>query len=219
MNKPPPGTTIAISDESPFIIESVKSLLSLSGEMTPPKLVAYPTQYEKLLSKLEVEPAHILITDFNLAVDGSVGGSKKIDVLCRRFPKMKIVIFTSLHTPRLIMDVLKQPIRAMVSKKDESEELSRALRLVGSGQSGVYLSERIRSLIDREYDGQKKEELTSPELEVIRLFAMGYSLTEIAKNRKRSVSTVATQKNNAMRKLYLTSNTELIKYLFSQEII
>ena len=65
----------------------------------------------------------------------------------------------------------------------------------------------------------EKETLTSSELEVIRLFAMGYSLTEIAQNRKRSVSTVATQKYNAMRKLLLSSNTDLIKYVYSQNML
>ncbi|MCX2202695.1 LuxR C-terminal-related transcriptional regulator [Pantoea agglomerans] len=48
---------------------------------------------------------------------------------------------------------------------------------------------------------------------------MGYSLMEIAKARKRSISTVATQKYNAMRKLQLQSNTDLIKYVFAQQLI
>nr|WP_306278208.1 MULTISPECIES: LuxR C-terminal-related transcriptional regulator [unclassified Pantoea] len=61
--------------------------------------------------------------------------------------------------------------------------------------------------------------LSPAEVEVIRLFAIGYSLMEISKARKRSISTVATQKYNAMRKLQLQSNTDLIKYVFAQQLI
>ncbi len=83
----------------------------------------------------------------------------------------------------------------------------------------MYLSEKIRGLMGHNHANTEKEVLTCSELEVIRLFAMGYSLTEIAQNRKRSVSTVATQKYNAMRKLLLSSNTDLIKYVYSQNML
>ena len=83
----------------------------------------------------------------------------------------------------------------------------------------MYLSEKIRDLMGKNPANLEKETQARSEKEVIRLFAMGYSLTEIARNRKRSVSTVATQKYNAMRKLLLSSNTDLIKYVYSQNML
>jgi two-component system capsular synthesis response regulator RcsB len=54
--------------------------------------------------------------------------------------------------------------------------------------------------------------LTKKELEVVRHFALGASLTEIARKVNRSISTVATQKSAAMKKLRLRTNAELVLY-------
>ena len=78
-----------------------------------------------------------------------------------------------------------------------------------------YFSAKIRARLHRS-DGNKKDggkaALTKKEINVIRLFASGASLTEIARQVNRSVSTVATQKSTAMKKLHLATNADLVKY-------
>ena len=54
--------------------------------------------------------------------------------------------------------------------------------------------------------------LSQREVEVVRLYAQGLSVTHIAEQLHRSVKTVSQQKNDAMRKLGLTSNTQLFEY-------
>lgn len=208
---------IAISDDSPFIIDSIRQVLS--QDLADMSVETYPSQNEALLEKLQSEPVDLLITDFNLTFDNSLGGIKKIQSICRKVAEAKVIILTSQQTVAILVDLLKQPIRAIVSKTDERSELIRALHHANSAHNGVYLSEKIRDLMGQNPANTEKETLTSSELEVIRLFAMGCSLTEIAQNRKRSVSTVATQKYNAMRKLLLSSNSDLIKYVYSQNML
>ncbi|MCZ5806281.1 response regulator transcription factor [Enterobacter hormaechei] len=48
---------------------------------------------------------------------------------------------------------------------------------------------------------------------MLHLIVEGFSTTEIARHRNRSVSTIATQKHNAMKKLNLSNHSELIKYV------
>ena len=55
--------------------------------------------------------------------------------------------------------------------------------------------------------------LSAREWEVLHLIVEGFSTTEIARHRNRSVSTIATQKHNAMKKLNLSNHSELIKYV------
>ncbi len=50
------------------------------------------------------------------------------------------------------------------------------------------------------------------EAEVVRLYAQGLSVTQIAETVRRSVKTVSKQKNDAMRKLGLESNRELYEF-------
>ena len=61
--------------------------------------------------------------------------------------------------------------------------------------------------------------LTGKELEVIRLYGAGLSLTDIAARLNRSVSTIATQKGNAMRKLGIATNADMIRYTLINRLI
>ncbi|MNJ77789.1 Transcriptional regulatory protein RcsB [compost metagenome] len=51
---------------------------------------------------------------------------------------------------------------------------------------------------------------------MVRLFALGLSVTEIARRLNRSVATIGTQKQSAMRKLNIDSNAELLRYADEQ---
>ena len=83
-------------------------------------------------------------------------------------------------------------------------------------ESGTALSTRIAERLAKEgstsTDFQRDQPLSPRELDVVRLFALGLSVTEISKRLNRSVTTVATQKRAAMRKLHLESNADLIRY-------
>ena len=208
---------VAISDDSPFITDSIRHILK--RDLADLSVEIYPSQNQALLDKLQAEPVDLLITDFNLTFDNSLGGIQKIQSICRKAAEAKVIILTSQQTVAILADLLKQPVRAVVSKTDERAEMIRALHHAISAHHGVYLSEKMRDLLGKVPLNSEKDALTCSELEVIRLFAMGYSLTDIAQKRKRSVSTVATQKYNAMRKLYLSSNTDLIKYVYSQNML
>ncbi|MFK9554656.1 response regulator transcription factor, partial [Escherichia coli] len=54
--------------------------------------------------------------------------------------------------------------------------------------------------------------LSPREFEVLRHFAKGESITEIAARLRRSVKTVSLQKNSAMRKLNVDSNQDLAAF-------
>ncbi|MFP3507618.1 LuxR C-terminal-related transcriptional regulator, partial [Burkholderia sp. SIMBA_062] len=83
-------------------------------------------------------------------------------------------------------------------------------------EPGTTLSARVAERLA--LDGANVDEfrrsnpLSPRELEVVRLFALGLNVTEISKRLNRSVTTVATQKRAAMRKLHLDSNADLIRY-------
>ena len=54
--------------------------------------------------------------------------------------------------------------------------------------------------------------LSAREAEIVRLYAGGLTITQIAEQVHRSVKTVSQQKNDAMRKLGLDSNSQLYEY-------
>ncbi|MNN84092.1 Transcriptional regulatory protein RcsB [compost metagenome] len=63
-----------------------------------------------------------------------------------------------------------------------------------------------------EFQGKPASGISPRELEVVRLFVNGMSMTEVALHLNRSIKTVSTQKSSAIRKLGLTCDAELFVY-------
>lgn len=218
MVSPPTKNTlrIGVSDESPFIVYAVQSIFST--EFVQHEIHAYPVEKEGLLLHLKEDTPDILITDFNFE-RYDLNGVKKIEEIHKQLPELNIIIFTAQNSQAVLNKLLQIPVIGIVSKRDDCRQLVDAFRWICSSNRGIYYSEKMKCLAHEMKTGTTNSLLSPSENEIIRLFAMGHSLMDIAKIRKRSVSTIATQKYNAMRKLHLHSNTELIKYVFAQELI
>ncbi|WHQ73747.1 response regulator transcription factor [Pantoea sp. Lij88] len=209
---------IGVSDESPFILYSIQTILL--KEFSDLSIAAYPIETEDLLSKIRTEIPDILITDFCFNFErNDLNGARKIEQIYKQNPELKIIIFTAQKSQAVMKSILQIPISAIVHKRDNIRDLVRAFNWACSSNSGIYYSEQMKNLMLSAPENTTRTLLSPSEVEVIRLFAIGYSLMEIAKARKRSISTVATQKYNAMRKLQLQTNTDLIKYVFAQELV
>jgi len=87
-------------------------------------------------------------------------------------------------------------------------------------QQGYFFSSSCSHVKNYLVKGKEKgSPLTPKELEVIRLFSSGYTLSEIAVRQNRTISTISTQKYNAMRRLGVSSNIELIRYAYAKGLI
>lgn len=209
---------LGVSDESPFIFYSIQNILVKA--FSELDIISYPVEADLLLSVIREDMPDILITDFSFNFErNDVNGVKKIEQIHKKNPDLKTIIFTAQNSQAILKSILQIPVNAIVHKRDDIRDLVKAFNWVCSSNTGIYYSEQMKNLMLSAPADPAQTLLSPSEVEVIRLFAIGYSLMEIAKARKRSISTVATQKYNAMRKLQLHSNTDLIKYVFAQELI
>jgi two-component system capsular synthesis response regulator RcsB len=63
-----------------------------------------------------------------------------------------------------------------------------------------------------------RQRLTGRELEVIERYARGANVTEIAKELSRSVKTISAQKCAAMRKLELSTDADLYRFIADSDL-
>ncbi|MCC7784312.1 response regulator transcription factor, partial [Klebsiella pneumoniae] len=141
---------------------------------------------------------HLIVTDFSMAArSGDEDGLRLIERLQRLFPEIPIVVFTMLSNSGILNQLRQVGVTGIVSKEEPIDELV-SICIRALTESGPILSNSIGQRLSQNdvtmgRAGRTKG-LSPKELEVVRMFAQGLSVTEIAKRLHRSVATIGTQK-------------------------
>jgi two-component system capsular synthesis response regulator RcsB len=139
--------------------------------------------------------------------------------LRRHYPSIPVVIFTSLTNGGILQQLCHLGVAGIVGKDEELDVVERAcLKALSEAQTFLSPGTLYRLALEgnSEEGFRDARDLSPKELEVVRLFALGWSLTQIAQQLHRSVTTVATQKRSAMRKLHVDTNADLVTYAQGQ---
>jgi len=144
---------------------------------------------------------------------GNEDGLRLIHRLRQSCPNTPIVVFTMLTNGGLLTRIKEMGVEAIVGKNEEPGIL-RQICIDAIAGTCQRLSPGIAARMS--VTGALADGTTSPlsprEIEVVRMFATGSTLTEIAGYLHRSLATIATQKRSAMRKLNIISNADLVTY-------
>ncbi|MCA3183528.1 MULTISPECIES: response regulator transcription factor [unclassified Cupriavidus] len=207
---------VALADDHPLVVTALRDCL----QRTPGFQVKCEcTNGSELIGALAQNPVDVAVTDFSMGHgDTSLDGFNLLRRLGRLYPETRIVIVSAQTNPGVVIRAMKLGARAFVSKEDELDEIVRACIHV-TVSNGNFYSPSIRAVLDSAASTAPTTELTLRELEVVRLYAQGFQLSEIASKLGRSVSTISSQKTVAMRKLNVQTNTDLIRYAYENGLI
>jgi two-component system capsular synthesis response regulator RcsB len=210
---------IVIADDHPVILMGLRALLK--GQNEALEVVAEAHDGNELLRVLVERSCDLLITDFSMPGEHeSTDGLPLLRRLRRNYPELPIIVLTMVQNQTLIRGMFAAGVQGVVEKAAFTKELLLAIHAVGSGR--IYLSGRLRvgkaaSVSPRTSVPvgtwqPDNATLSNREAEIVRLYAGGLTITQIAEKVHRSVKTISQQKNDAMRKLGLASNSELYQY-------
>ncbi|MFC0401037.1 response regulator transcription factor [Paraburkholderia rhizosphaerae] len=211
---------IAIADDHPVIRHAAAA--ALKG-MTGVHIVASVASGAELLTALQGTRCDLIITD--LLMPGAQADSDGLPLmqrLKRLYPDTPILVFTMVRNRDVLLEVDQMNVAGIVTKSEEVGVFIEATLNVVV-QRLQYRSAAVRAILDAPPPAtpalHDRSPLSGKELEVIRLYGAGLSLTEIAARLNRSISTIATQKGNAMRKLGIERNADMIRYVQSNRLI
>ena len=126
-----------------------------------------------------------------------------------------------LENAALLKRLSELGVTSVVNKSDDLSHIGLAVQHVSRNLE--YMSPSVKASLDtlRMNAGGKNEEvmLSRRELEVVRLFVSGMTIKEIAEQLNRSIKTISTQKNTAMRKLGIDRDSELFQYAQSNGLL
>ena len=197
-NETLPGLVIA--DSFPVMQWALQRYLS---EECGRQVLAVVGDSDSLVERLaDLPPESILITELGLPGQRSRDGIHLVEWLTRHCPQMKVMVYSVFSAPLLAKAVLRSGASAFISKRSPLETLKAALECMALGQTFL-----DPGLHPQRHTGKP---LSPTEVDILRRLARGDTVSEIAQRTMRSVSTISTHKKNAMVKIGLNSDAELI---------
>ncbi|SPA24678.1 response regulator transcription factor [Cupriavidus taiwanensis] len=208
---PPRTYSVVIADDHPVIQLAVKSTL---GAVPDLNVCATCSSGKELFAALVTHRPDLIVTDFTMGrSEGNDDGLRLMQRLRQSSPATPVVVFTMLTNGGLLTRLREAGVAAIVGKNEDPAVL-RQICLDALAGHRQRLSPAIAGLMASA--GARADGAASPlsprEIEVVRMFAAGSTVTAIAAYLHRSLATVATQKRSAMRKLNITSNADLVAY-------
>lgn len=207
---------IVICDDHPVVVMGVKAILDSQGNAF--QVVGEAHGGQQLLQLLGTTACDLVITDFSMPGESlQDDGLPMLRRLREARPELPVIVLTMIHNVALLQGMLKLGVQGVVDKTGMTTELLRAIRAISAGRSYVSAHVQAANIPSRATEADDEPAATVAvlslrEAEVVRLYAQGLSVTQIAETVRRSVKTVSKQKNDAMRKLGLESNRELYEF-------
>jgi two-component system, NarL family, captular synthesis response regulator RcsB len=204
---------VVLADDHPVVVLAIAdTFLSMPGYT----VAATAHSGGELLRILAKQPADLVVTDLVMnGEDTEFDGLRLIGRLRRAVPNVPLVVFTMVTNGGMFHELCKLGVAAIVSKEEVASELGKICQRALVEKETI-LSPKIRERVSREgatrQDMSRVQSLSPKEIEVVRLFTQGMSVTEIANVLRRAVPTIATQKRSAMRKLHIQNHADLVKY-------
>jgi len=201
---------VVLADDHPALLAGVQHELDKVPSI---EIVGTATESGELGSLL-CQPVDVLVMDYAMP-GGSLGdGIGLVAYLRRTYPGLKIIVFTMLDNQAIFQELEKLGVSSVLSKTHATTYLISAIHAVFAGTTYFRPALSSHRCAEPAPHPPRTKALSKRELEVIRLYASGMSVNEIGQQLHRTKQTISTQKTSAMRKLGLTRDADLFRYVF-----
>jgi two-component system, NarL family, captular synthesis response regulator RcsB len=209
---------VVVADDHPVILFGAEHALLKFPRI---EIVGRARQSTDLIKMLQSIACDVLVTDLAMPGGQYGDGLPLIGYLRRNFPDLRIVVLTMLENAALLKRLSELGVISVVNKSDDLSHIGLAVQHVSRNLE--YMSPSVKASLDalRMNSGGKSDGvmLSRRELEVVRLFVSGMMIKEISEQLNRSIKTISTQKNAAMRKLGIDRDSELFQYAQSNGLL
>lgn len=202
---------IVVADEYPLVLVAIEKALEGRDNW---EIVATATAEKELSEKLKNTRCDVLVYGLHHDEGLTYANLPQLEKLVGLYPHTKVIVLAQHTDPTIISRILAAGCCGFIDTSIGLAQLPYAIDEIGKG--GRYVDPgTTKLLVQHMFVGSARQqlsgkELTPREIEVIRLFEKGMNVSEIASHTKRSVKTIHTQKQSAMRKLGVRNGEELI---------
>ena len=209
---------VVIADDHPLLLSGLTHELEKQPGITIVGVAQNSTELVELLNRQAVD---MIVSDYAMPGGKHGDGMALFGYLKRRFPKTHIIAVTMMSNPGVIRSLVTLGIDCILSKSDSLAYVAGCIYAALSGKR--FFSPSIETIVrmhgvSDNSPASLTRNLSMRELEVVRLFVSGLTVSEIAERLHRSKQTISTQKMNAMRRLGIRRDADLIKYGMASDL-
>jgi two-component system, NarL family, response regulator NreC len=204
-------TTIVLADDHTVVRNALRLLLDAEPDF---EVVAEAGDVDSAVRYVRGHKPTVLILDLNMPGRASLDAVPDIRDAS---PKTEIVVLTMQNEPAFARRALQSGVRGYVLKEAADAELVEAVRSAAAG--AIYLQPVLGARLAADEDGQRGDELSERERDVLRLIALGHTNAEVAEQLYISIRTVESHRAHIQQKLSLTSRAELVRYALEHGMV
>ncbi|WP_370685675.1 two-component system response regulator NarL [Proteus mirabilis] len=207
--------TILLIDDHPMLRNGVKQLLSLDTTLTVVGEAGDGIQGVKLAEELDPD---LILLDLNMP---GMNGFETLDQLRLRSLSGRIVVFSVSNYSDDLITALKRGADGYLLKDMEPEELLAALKQAAAGKmvvSPTLTPILAQSLREDRSEGERIDQLTPRERDILKLIAQGLSNKMIARKLDITESTVKVHVKHLLKKMKLKSRVEVSVWVHQQRV-
>ncbi len=164
----------------------------------------------------------IVITDLKMP---NLNGVETTKILHADFPELKIIALTSYNTPSFISNMIQLGAVSYIVKNASPEDVVLTINEVAS--KGFYYNEDVMKVIYKDIISGKQSaksdldsmQLTSREIEILKLICKQFNAVEIAEKLSISPRTAEGHRNNLLLKTQTKNIAGLVIYAIQNNII
>lgn len=206
---------ILLVDDHQVITDGLKSLLSQEVDM---HISSTASNGKEALEVIKVLSIDLILMDIDMPVMNGLDATRAIK---KRATPPKVIIL-SMHSEKgMIEELIKMGVDGYLLKNSGKEEITTAIRRVMTGEK-YFTSDVTLSLLNNKSEGPvdlPNDQLTTREMEILKLIAEGFTNKEIGEQLFISHRTVDTHRTNMMRKIGVNNLAGLISYAIKYDII
>ena len=195
-------------DDHDLLREGIAQLVNAETDM---KLVAEATNGQDAIAKFRLHRPDVTLMDLQMP---ALNGTEAILGIRSEFPNARIIVLTTYRGDVQVLRALKAGARGYILKGQVHKELLDTIRAVHAGQK------RIPPEVAAELaDHCVEDDLSSREIDVLRLVANGNANKEIAAQLSIGEETVKSHVTNILAKLGANDRTHAVTLALKRGII
>jgi len=212
---------VGIYDEHRLAHEGIKLLLE---EVNDIEVVFTAETKDMLFEKLNATSVHILLVNIHSLTTQFLNTIMHVNI---GFPRIEVLVMSVHNDEDTILKTIKTGAKGFLARDTDKSELIEAIYTLRNGHD--FYSKSITHLLINKYITRLQNEgneninnlknLSTREIEIIKLWGGSQTNKEIADKLFISVRTVESHKNHIMQKLNLKTAVDLVKFAIKNNII